>query len=152
MDGAVESNDGSLKKIAGDILLILYFLQRQHGYCDGGIISIDRKMDNPEALEKSTLGAKLIKNGRSVADVYNALRYLQEKDFVSLSENNDNQTFNIFDLRVSAGGIDIIEGIVRGPEERQQFYITFNIKLTDSINIETLIKNEIGSLFKASVI
>jgi hypothetical protein len=148
----VSSADGSLKKIAGDVLLILYALQRRLGYCDDGVVSFERRMDNRAALEQSPLGNRLLQTCSSVADVYNALRYLDEKAFISFTESCDNMAYQFFNIRVIAGGVDIIEGIERGEAEREQFFITFNIKLADTINVESLMKNEIGSIFKASVI
>ena len=55
-------------------------------------------------------------------------------------------------LRLTAYGVDIIEGIEKSDKEKEAFKINFNIKLAENINIESLIKAELGSLIKASLI
>ncbi len=143
----------SLKRISGDILLLLYFLQRQEGYCDDGILSFDRKMKVIEELNKSKLGNKIIElTKNSIPDAFGAIRYLEEKGFISFNESDDNMTYHFLNIRVTAYGIDIIEGIERGKEEKHEFHVTFNIKLAENINIDSLIKGEIENLFKLSLI
>ncbi|MCD6410390.1 hypothetical protein J7K92_00375 [bacterium] len=142
-----------IKKIAGDILLLLYALQRKRGSLDAEIISFDRDMNSKAELEKSELGKKLLKvAAESITDVYNAMRYLEEGCFISFKESNDNMTYYFFNLRVTKSGIDIVEGIERGEKERKEFHITFNIKLADNVNLESLIKNEVGSFIKGLLI
>ena len=58
----------------------------------------------------------------------------------------------MFNFTVTAGGVDIIEGIERGEAERNNFYLTFNIKLADKINVESLVKNELGSILGISAL
>ena len=142
-----------IKKIAGDILLLLYAIQRERGSLDTEIISFDRDTKNKAELEKSKLGKKLLEiTEGSIVDTYNAIRYLEEGYFLSFKESNDNMTYNFLNPRVTKIGIDIVEGIEQSEKERNEFYITFNIKLADNINLESLIKNEIGSLIKGSLI
>jgi hypothetical protein len=143
----------SLKKISGDVLLFLYFLQRRYGYCDDGILSFDRKMQIEEQLKNSKLGSKIIElTENSIPDAFGAIKYLEEKGFISFNESIDNMTYHFINIRVTAYGIDIIEGIERGEEEKKEFHINFNIKLAENINIDSLIKGEINSLLKLSLI
>lgn len=57
----------------------------------------------------------------------------------------------MMNFHVMSGGIDIIEGIERGAEARKVFNVTFNFKLAENINIDSLLKNEMESLVKMSV-
>lgn len=102
---------------------------------------------------QSDFAQKLVSLCRgSAADLYNALMYLSQKGFINLMANRSSAGDSLHDFSVTSGGIDIIEGIERGQAERNNFYITFNIKLADNINIESLLKNEIGSILKGSLI
>jgi hypothetical protein len=57
----------------------------------------------------------------------------------------------IHGFRVTASGVDIIEGVERDVTAKQNFTINFNIKVADNITVESLIKNELGSIFKGSL-
>ncbi|XOB41827.1 MAG: hypothetical protein ACKKMS_00285 [Candidatus Nealsonbacteria bacterium] len=148
-----------IKRIAGKILLYLYYIQRDdYAYLNDFLLSFQMRgflkgekspaMDNRE----HKICKSLIEISRSDNDIYNALIYLHEKGFISMSRSQDNVSEQFLNIRVSSEGIDMIEGIERGEKERQEFHITFNIKLADNINIESLIKAELGSLIKASLV
>lgn len=145
----------SIKKISGDILLFLYSLQRKEGIPQHEIIRFSHfgegKVSEFECSEKLK-GVLMKLADDSIQDLYGAMIYLKEKHFIDCKWEIDSGGDNIFLLRVSAFGIDIIEGIERGKEEKNQFNVNFNIKLADNINLESLIKTEIGSLVKVSLI
>lgn len=142
-----------IKKTAGDLLIFLYASQRKRGFSDGEIVEFGNVGEMGVVTNSSNLSKGLLKAGNeSAVDVYNALHYLEEKGFVSFRENHTNISDYFHNIRVTASGIDIIEGIERGEEARDRFHVTFNIKLSDNINIDSLIKNEIGSLIKTSLI
>ena len=138
-----------IQQISGDVLLLIYALQRQ-GETGDGIVSLDRRFTQ---FESSEFGQKILAaSGGKVIDAYEALRYLEEKGFLYFKESNDNMTFHFINMRVTAFGVDIVEGIEKGDAERKAFQMIFNIKLADNINVESLIKNELGSLVKISAI
>lgn len=145
----------NIKRIAGDILLIFYWEQRKIGSAHGEIIRFDISADGKVTSFNcnSQLQAPLagVADGSSV-DAYNAVQYLFEKNLIEGNRSDDTGGTSIFNLRVSAQGIDVIEGIERGEEEKRIFNTTFNIKLSDNINVESLIKAEVGNLLKAAII
>ena len=142
-----------IKKIAGDVLLLLYYLQRQQGYCDEGILSFDRNVGSSDTRNQSEFWKKILAASRqSATNAYNALRYLQEKGFISFKESRDTGGYHFINISVTGFGVDIIEGIERGPEERREFHVTFNIKLADNVNIDSLIKGEIENVIKLSAL
>jgi len=145
----------SVKKISGDLLLYFYAVQRKRGIANGDIIRFSHfgdgeitELNCDESLKKAVMKI----SNASLSDAFNAFSYLKEKGFIDSKWSPDSGGDNIFNLRVSAYGIDIVEGIERGPEERNQFNLTFNFKLADNIKVESLIKNELQSLVKASLI
>ncbi len=81
-------------------------------------------------------------------NLYNALKYLEDKGFISMKCTSDRVCDLISELRVLSNGVDVIEAILRGEKERQEFYTTFNIKLVDKIDIEGLLEKQLGSLYK----
>ncbi len=148
-----------IKKIAGKILLYFYSIQRDdYSYLHDFILSFQmRHFSNGEKSpvinnKEHKISKDLIKISGNDNNIYNALIYLYEKGFINMSRSSDNVSDHFLNISVSQGGIDIVEGIERGEKEKREFHVTFNIKLADDINIESLIKTELGSLIKASLI
>lgn len=148
-----------IKKIAGKILLYFYYIQRDD-YASLHDFALSFQIRHlPDGVKSPLINNKdqeitqnLIKISGSDNNIYNGLMYLYEKGFINMSKQPDNTCDHILNITVSSIGIDIVEGIERGEEEKREFNINFNIKLADNINIESLIKAELGSLIKASLI
>lgn len=149
----------TIKTISGEILLYLYLLQRQDvGKLKGQMLHFGL-WHNPTASE----GAQMSNRSKSIFntkdfdaytdnDLYNALVYLYDSSLVDYSESKDNTGSHFLNLKVTSYGVDIIEGIERGEEERKIFNVTFNFNVTNDVTVESLLKAEFGSLFKASVL
>lgn len=143
-----------INKIAGRLLLYFYALQRQNAFPSMEIVSFFGIQENKTEMESSSNFVKgmLKVSKKSAADIYNSLRYLKEKRFIDFKEVKTTIGDLLHNIEVTAWGVDIVEGIERSEEEKKKFNITFNIKIADNINIDSLIKNELGSLFKASLL
>lgn len=144
----------SIKNIAGDILIYFYYLQRKNGAPIIDILRFSNNFHGPIKIEGENQFNKGIREISSDSDIdaFNAINYLYEKNFIECKISSDTGGDNYIMLKVSAWGIDVIEGIERGEKEKKEFNFVFNIKLADNINIDSLIKNELASLFKASLI
>lgn len=144
----------NIKTIAGDILLYLYKQQREKAFIATYEILRFGKDNSSVVLSSDTKFSESILriSSRSSADAYNALSYLENGYFITLSKSKNTGGVLINQIHVTDRGIDIIEGIEREQEARRTFSMTFNIKLADTINVESLIKNELGSLLKVSAI
>lgn len=144
------NNSVPIKHIAGDLLLFFYDHQRKNGFSPRSVVRFGGVFEGVINLQgKGDLDGHLFEISRdNPADAYNALRYLEEKGFLDFKKSSDTGGDLIHGFHVTAHGVDIIEGIERGPEERRDFHVTFNIKLADSINIDSLIKAELGNLLK----
>ncbi len=149
-----------IKTIAGKILLYFYSLQRTD-YTKLHHATLEFFMKYVEPRKKPSL--KWMRRGNDLENglakishndhnIYNALRYLHDSGFIEMSNSPDTARAIFLNFRVSNAGVDIIESIERGSEEKRKFNIIFNIKLADNINIDSLLKAEIGSLLKVSVI
>ncbi len=148
-----------IKTISGNLLLLLYTLQRKARLSVYTILDFEFSGALPlgedaiKLAETSELARQLLElTSGSGEDVYNALRYLKEKEFVNYREEAiGGGTHCIRELSVCADGIDIIEGIERGEDEKKEFAVTFNIKVDNTFNVESLIKAELESIFKGSL-
>jgi len=85
-------------------------------------------------------------------DIFNALIYLSDSYFVTYSESKTTAGSHIHGMKVTAKGIDLIEGIERGREEKKEFNVTFNFNIQNNITVESLLKAELGSLIKVSLL
>lgn len=138
----------TIKEIAGKILLYYYEIQRE----------------NPVKLHQATtffelkppgefksiggndeINTNLLKISDSTPDLYNAFNYLRQQGMLATDSNISNQ-YNFHGMYVSDRGIDIIEGIERGEEEKRQFNITFNINVENNMNVESLVKANLSML------
>ncbi|MEZ4104079.1 MAG: hypothetical protein R3B60_02200 [Candidatus Paceibacterota bacterium] len=150
-----------IKKIAGEMLLYFYWLQRSDSTkLHDAMLSFqlrhfptDRKQTGPllERRDTSILNVDELSSYTDV-DLYNALGYLSDCYLITLGQSKDNFGVHFLNIKLTASGFDIIEGVERGDEERTQFNVTFNFNLKNEITVESLLRAEFGSLIKASII
>lgn len=151
----------TIKKTAGEILLYLYLLQRQDMVKIKSAIlhfNLWHKIQDSEGS-----GAQLERRPETIFhisdfdsytdnDLYNALVYLYDSGLINYRDSQDTMGSCLFNLKVTAQGIDIIEAIERGEKEKRNFNVTFNFNITNDVTIESLLKAELGSFIKASVL
>ena len=115
--------------------------------------SVDRNETGPvlERRAESVLNIEELKK-YSDGDLYNALKYLHDCGLLTFSESKSNVDDSYHNFELTASGVDLIEGIERGEVERNQFNVTFNFNINNNITVESLLKMELGSLVKASLI
>lgn len=143
----------SIKKIAGDLLIYLYSFQRENAFSLEALVLNFNLENGVNMTDRSKFGEVVIKIAdNSSNDAYNAFKYLFESGFINYKVSTETRSSSIYHINLTSAGIDIIEGIERGAKEKDKFNITFNIKLAETINIESLIKTELGSLIKTSLL
>ena len=130
-------------------MLYYYTKQRKEGFVDHSI--------SFEGINSKTMTSNCSQDLLELADnvpanLYMAFRYLQDKYFLEFKISSDTGSDHFHNFRITSVGIDIIEGIERDSAAREEFTINFNIKLAENINIESLIKAELESILKASLI
>lgn len=143
-----------IKKIAGEILIYLYDRQRSEAFAlKNAMLRFDDALDTVALVGNGEIEKVLLyaANGSS-SDAYNALDYLRENSLIEFSSSPDSGGVSILNMHVISIGVDIIEGIERNNGAVENFNIMFNFKLADNISIDALVKNEIESLVKASII
>jgi len=137
-------------------LLVIYVLQRIRGDVVGEKRIKFEVLNHYNIIHDTVFISKLKEIGIFDIDIYNSLQYLKEKGYIIFSETFDSDKYNsphiIQNIRVTANGIDIIENISQDKDSRDKFSYTFNIKMADTVTIDSLIKNEINFDFHASVI
>lgn len=140
----------TIKEVAGRTILYFYQLQRaapasmQHrqlGFID--------KADGKVSLtsDKKWFSKDLIDIGGSSSDVYNAFRFLLDKGFIGAQERAKAGARIYIEIRLTASGIDIVEGVESSRDGRQQFSATFNMH-GDSADVNGLIREHLESFLK----
>ncbi len=149
----------SIKKISGEILLYLYLLQRQDvGKLKSAILSfcmwhLPEGKDGAQLERRSETLFKVSDfDAYNDNDIYNALVYLHDSSLIEYNDSRDNAGSNLLNLKVTSYGVDMVESIDRGAEEKRNFNLTFNFNITNDVTVESLLKAEFGSLFKASIL
>ena len=115
----------SIKKISGEILLYFYILQRQDV---GKLKSLMLNFRIYNQLDEQN-GAKLDRRDGGIFgindfkdytdnDIYNALVYLYDSGLIDFNDSRDNTGSNLINLKVTSGGIDIVENIDKGSKEK----------------------------------
>jgi hypothetical protein len=151
----------SLKKIAGELLLYFYGIYRQDPskLADTPIsfqlrhFPPERKEIGPmlEHRESSILNIDKFEEYGDV-DFYGSLKYLDECNLLAFSSGSDTAGEYFLNMRVTAHGVDLVEGIERSDTERNEFNLIFNFNVTNNVTVDSLLKAEFGSIFKASVV
>ncbi len=145
----MSKKEKTIKEIAGEILLYFYVLQRKN-YSELEKQQFNFLIRNGIKLENKTKNELTEKYSDS--DLYNALRYLENKNFVQFAKNGETNIEKAFVvIELTADGMDIIEGVKRG-DGKSIYKTTFNFNL----NIDSLLKLEnninLESIIKASLI
>lgn len=141
----------TIKETAGKLLLYLYELHRN---TPGDMKYLQLSFDNVSGggvkvhSDNKQLKENLNKINPSDSDIYTAFLFLQDKYFILA--NTPTKTPQVVDfyigVRLTDRGVDVIEGIERGQEEKQAFNVTFNIKVDNNMNVESLVKANLSML------
>ena len=140
----------TIQKMAEQLLLSFYVMQSKKGYISQSVIAFEGpstwKFHTGESDVREVLTS--ISAG-SVINLKNAFQYLKEKRLIDFQSNGIFQeAIDIFNLSITAAGVDIIEGVDGAETDKRRYQMTFNVKLADNINLESLLKAELGSIFR----
>lgn len=140
----------TIKEVAGRTILYFYQLQRaapasmQHrqlGFID--------KADGKVSLtsDKKWFSKDLLDIGSNSSDVFNAFRFLLDKDLIRARERAKAGARIYVDIHLTANGIDIVEGVESGQEGKRLFSSTFNMN-GDSPDVNGLIREHLEGFLK----
>lgn len=140
----------TIQKMSEELLLSFYVMQNKKGYITKNTIAFmgpsTWRFHSGESAVREVL--TLISAG-SVINLKNAFQYLKDKRLIDFQANGIFQeSIEIYNLSITAAGVDIIEGVGGAETEKGKYQMAFNVKLADNINVESLIKAELGSIFK----
>ena len=142
----------TIKETAGKILLYFYQLQRtvpltmknrQLGFVDrksGGLYLTS---------DKKWLTNNLLDINPATTDIFNAFNFLIEKGYIQTIERSTGEAKIYVGIQLSSAGIDVVEGIEGGPDDKQIFASNFNIKVDGAADIESIIKNNLSVLLES---
>lgn len=148
----------TIKTISGLILLYFYYLHRTNpDQLDSLMINYNKY--SKEIREGVSVDNDLYEKLKELTennniDLINSLEYLSEKNFIRYADSKPDLSGNtaIYSISITSIGVDIIENIELGSQEKKNFEVNFNITVNNNFNIESLLKAELGSLIKASVL
>lgn len=142
--------------MAGEVLIYLYDRHRKQAFELSNTSLLFKREAESITLPGNDEFPKVLLHAASDsgADAYNILDYLKQKGFLEFSGGKplSGGVVHLYGFHLTSTGVDIIEDIVRDDGSRQHFNVTFNFNLNNEINVEALVKNEIESLVKASVL
>lgn len=141
----------TIKETAGKMLLYLYQLQRtvpsSMQYRQLGFID---KPDGKIGLtsDKKWLTRDLLDISTQSSDVFNGFVFLVDKGFIRSRERTTTGARIYVGIHLTAAGIDVIEGVEHGSSGKDTFTTTFNIPVSESMDVEALIQENVGALLK----
>lgn len=141
----------TIKETAGKTLLYFYQLQRtvpltmkyrQLGFVDrknGGLfLTSDKKW-----LTNNLLDINPVSN-----DILNAFIFLIDKGFIQSRERATAEARIYVGIQLTSKGIDLVEGIEGSSEAKQRFSDTFNISISATADIESVINENLSILLE----
>jgi hypothetical protein len=140
----------TVQKMSEQLLLSFYVMQNKKGYISKGAIAFIGpsrwRFHSGESEVREVLTSI---SDESVINLKNAFQYLKDKRLIDFQSNGLFQEhIEIYNLSITAAGVDIIEGVDGAETDKGKYQTTFNVKLADNLNIESLLKAELGSIFK----
>lgn len=139
----------TIKETAGKVLLYFYQLQRtvplSMRYRQLGFIN---KKTGGMGLtsDKKWLTGNLLDINPSSTDIFNAFMFLTDKGLIRSKGRATAEARIYVGIHLTDAGVDIVEGIERGPDGKQDFNMIFNIAVADNMNVEGLIRENLGML------
>ena len=146
----------TIKETAGKLLLALYSLQIKNPIVLQDMqlnIAVSDRYEGgrtpPYFLHEEEYPLPQILHQISTNDslLYNALHYLLGKsliNFVNTDSFRANASEDYFGLHLTDLGIDVVEGVNQGDEQKKRFSSLFNITVNN--NVDSLIKAEVGNV------
>lgn len=146
----VRYNKGmTIQQAAQKILLIFYKRYTSQGFITDEVMQFEYddewELDSDDELLKTALAEEV----DSPILIKNALQYLEDKRLISFKTRGLlSGDFMAYQFTITSTGVDMIEGVGGAGNTREIYQNTFNIKLAENINVESLIKAELkGSVF-----
>jgi len=140
----------TIQEVSEKILLAFYKIYRNEGLVSEDTISFEKS----DEWEVTSDDEKLISIMLSIADnsalsLKSSIKYLHDKKLINFSTlGRLSDVYEIYGIEVTAQGIDIIEGVTGAHTSKIIYQNTFNVKLADNINLESLISTKLAPEFK----
>ena len=139
----------TIKETAGKVLLVLYALQIENPIKLEQTSVVLKSLNKPKLETKSWLKDILHQVSDNDGHLYNAFSYLLDKGLLSRGDTTVPMgAIVLTGIHITGAGIDIIEGVEQGPEQRSVIKSLFslNINVRNTITVDSLLKGEVGSI------
>lgn len=139
----------TVQEASQKVLLIFYKRHTTQGFITNEIMEFEQNDGWTISFVDEVLRIALEEEVSSPIAIKNSLEYLRGKGLISfMVEGLMNESFSAYYFSLTANGIDMIEGVGGTGNMRVTYQNTFNVKLADNVNVESLLKTEL----KASVL
>ncbi len=137
----------TIQQTAGKILLTLYYLETENPAKLERVSIVFIPQSNIKLATEQWLNKILHEISNNDTALFNAFKYLLESGLV-VNKNNNNIIGGlvVFGLHLTPKGVDTIEGIEQSNEKKQAIRSLFNINVSNNMNVDALIKAEIGNI------
>lgn len=139
----------TIKSTAGKMLLYLYKMQRSTpiDMPKRQLVFVDKPGKGVAMTsDKVWLAKDLLEINGSGADVYNAFRFLLDKEYVKSNLRLSPQAMVYTGLELTAMGIDIVEGVERDSGGATAFSEAFNMSVEAGTKVDKVVEQQLSSL------
>ena len=140
----------TIQKSSEQLLLAFYVRHTTKGYITREAINFE--LESRWTMHTSDSKLRAIINeicGDSPLLAKNTFKYLKDKKLINFEFNGVfGEAVDIYQIEITEKGVDIIEGVEGASNAKNNYQLTFNVDLGPKITVESLIKNELGSIFK----
>ena len=134
----------TIQEAAQKILLIFYKLHTAQGYITEETLEFEYGNSWEFSTEDKVLEKALNDEIDSSILIKNALQYLEDKGLITFkTQGLMSGDFLGYQFNLTSNGVDMIEGVGGAGNTRAVYQSTFNVKLAENINVESLLKTEL---------
>ena len=134
----------TIQEAAQKILLIFYKRYVTQGFITNEVMQFEYEDKWELDFDDEILTAALRDEVSSPIIIKNALQYLKDKGLITFKTRGLlSGNFAAYLFNLTSRGVDMIEGVGGAGNTRDAYQNTFNIKLADNINVESLLKTEL---------
>ncbi|NCU29834.1 hypothetical protein EOM60_04480 [Candidatus Saccharibacteria bacterium] len=134
----------TIQEAAQKILLIFYKRYTTQGFITDEVMQFEHDSEWELDFDDELLRPALEDEIGSPILIKNALQYLDDKGLITFKTRGLlSGDFAAYLFSLTSRGVDMIEGVGGAGNTKTIYQNTFNVKLTDNINVESLLKTEL---------
>lgn len=134
----------TIQEAAQKVLLIFYRRYTVQGFITEDALEFEYDNGWEFTTSDSLLEKALKVEVDSSILIKNSLQYLEDKGLITFkTQGLLSSDFLGYQFNLTSTGVDMIEGVGGAGNSRATYQTTFNVKLADNINVDSLLKTEL---------